>query len=70
LKCKNHFLIFNIATYFGLIIVLFNNAFSTAGVNAVSNDMGTSLSVVCPFECLLNMSLGEHQLSFKPLKAL
>jgi len=27
LTCKNHFLIFNIGTYFGLIIVLFNYAF-------------------------------------------
>jgi len=30
LTCKNHFLIFNIGAYFGLIIVLFNYVFSTA----------------------------------------
>jgi len=46
LTCKNPFLIFNIGAYFGLIIVLFNYAFSTAGVNGVSNDMGTSLSML------------------------
>jgi len=46
LTYKNHFLIFNIGTYFGLIIVLFNYAFSAAGVNAISNNTGTLLSVV------------------------
>ena len=70
MTCKNHFLFFNIGTYFGFIIVLFNYAFSTAEVNTVSNDMGTSLSLVCPLERLLNMSVGPNHLSSKPLKAL
>ena len=39
MTCKNRFPIYNIGTYFELITVSFNYAFSTADVNAVSNDM-------------------------------